>query len=182
VDILLGRLLDGMPDDILVVLTADAGQSLGEHGVVGAAPASLHAEVVHVPLIFAGAGCRAGRHVGAHTASVDLGPTIAELAGATMPAAHGRSLLRLLAGEEVSDRPYVAIGGAGSLAMWTTDRTLIVPAEGEPRLYVKPDDRCEANDVQQHEADRAEGMARTLRAFVEASARAGVMEVPALEP
>ena len=165
VDILLGRLLDGMPDDVLVVLTADAGQSLGEHGVVGADPASLHAEVVHVPLIFAGAGCRAGRHVGAHTASVDLGPTIAELAGATMPAAHGRSLLRLLAGEEVSDRPYVAIGGGASLAMWTADRTLIVPAEGEPRLYVKPDDRCEVNDVQQHEADRAEGMARTLRAY-----------------
>ena len=178
VDILLGRLLDGMPDDVLVVLTADAGQSLGEHSLIGAA-ASLHAEVVHVPLIFAGAGCRAGRHAGALTASVDLGPTIAELAGATMPDAHGRSLLRLLEGEE-ADRPYVVIGSGAELAMWTPERTAIVPAEGEPRLYVKPDDRCEVNDVQQHESDRAEGMARTLRAFVEASARTGPMEVPEL--
>ena len=112
VDILLGRLLDGMPDDVLVVLTADAGQSLGEHGLIGGA-GSLHAEVVHVPLIFAGAGCRAGRHVGALTASVDLAPTIAELAGASMPEAHGRSLVRLLAGEDAADRPYVAIGGGG---------------------------------------------------------------------
>jgi arylsulfatase A-like enzyme len=179
-DILLGRLLDGMPDDVLVVLTADAGQSLGEHGLIGADPISLHAEVVHVPLIFAGAGCRAGRHVGALTAAVDLAPTIAELAGATMPDAHGRSLLRLLEGEE-AERPYIAIGGGAELAMWTPERTVIVPAEGEPRLFVKPDDRCEVNDVQQHESDRAEGMARTLRAFVEASERAGPMEVPTLE-
>lgn len=182
VDILLGHLLDGMPDDVLVVLTADAGQSLGEHGVIGADGASLHAEVVHVPLIFAGAGFRAGRHVGSLTASVDLGPTIAELAGTTWPDAQGRSLVKLLSEDESAPRPYIAIGGGESLAMWTPERTLIVPAQGDARLYVKPDDRCEVNDVQQHEADRAEGMARTLRAFAEASARAGALEVPALEP
>ena len=135
-----------------------------------------------MPLIFAGAGCRAGRHVGTLTASVDLAPTIAELCGATMPEAHGRSLIRLLVEEESSARPYVVIGAGGSLAMWTPERTAIVPAEGEARLYVKPDDRCEVNDVHQHETERAEAMTRTARAFVEASARAGVMEVPALEP
>ena len=182
VDILLGHLLEGMADDILVVLTADAGQSLGEHGVIGADAASLHAEVVHVPLIFAGAGFRAGRHVGALTASVDLGPTIAEMAGATWPDSQGRSLVRLLTEEEAAGRPYVAIGGGGALAMWTPERTLILPPEGELRLYVKPDDRCEVNDVQQHEADRAEGTARTLRAFAEATARPGPLEVPGLEP
>ena len=89
--------------------------------------------------------------------------------------------MRLLEGEE-AERPYIAIGGGAELAMWTPERTVIVPAEGEPRLYVKPDDRCEVNDVQQHESDRAEGMAGTLRAFVEASSRAGPMEVPPLEP
>ena len=83
VDILLGLLLDGMPDDVLVILTADAGQALGERGQVGGT--TLHVEGVQVPLLFAGAGCRAGRHVGGLTASVDLAPTIAELAGATLP-------------------------------------------------------------------------------------------------
>ena len=175
VDILLGNLLDGMPDDVLVVLTANAGQSLGEHGVIGG-ESSLHTEVVHVPLIFAGAGCRSGRHVGALTASVDLAPTIADLFGATMPEAHGHSLVRLLAEEEQVTRPYIVIGAGESLAIWTPERTLIVPGEGEPRLYVKPDDRCEVNDVHQHETDRAESMARTLRAFVEASARPGPIE------
>ena len=90
--------------------------------------------------------------------------------------------MRLLSEDESAGRPYVAIGGGGALAMWTPERTLIFPPEGELRLYVKPDDRCEVNDVQQHEADRAEGMARTLRAFAEASARPGPLEVPALEP
>ena len=106
----------------------------------------------------------------------------AELAGATWPDTQGRSLVRSLAEDEAVERPYVVVGAGGSLAMWTPERTLIVPVEGEPRLYVKPDDRCEVNDVQQHETERAEGMARTLRAFVEASGRVGVLEMPALEP
>ena len=73
----------------------------------------------------------------------------------------------MLAGEE-RGREFVALAAGASLAAWTPERTLILPEEGEPRLYVKPDDRCEVNDVRQHEIDRAEAIEAELRAFIAA--------------
>ena len=182
-DILLANLLDGMPDDVLVVLTADCGQSLAEHGMIGDLLPSLHAEVVQVPLLFAGAGCRPGRHVGALTASVDIAPTIAELAGGRLPGAHGHSLVALLGDNELAPWPYVALGteSAGQVAwgLWTAERTLLVPTGTDSaRMFVKPDDRSEVNDIRQHELERAEALERTLHAFVAASAGPGPLVLP----
>jgi arylsulfatase A-like enzyme len=184
VDAALARLLGELPDDIAVVLTADHGQALGEHGVVGPVRPWLHEEIVHVPLILYGPGWRAGHRVAALTQSVDLAPTLAELFGVSLGEVHGHSLLPLLGLEERSLREYACmglrVGEQAELAVRTPDRALRLPEGGEPTLYVKPDDRCEVNDVAQHRQEYVEALAQTLRSFVAATSAPGPLVPPPL--
>lgn len=186
VDGLLGNLLNGLADDVHVLLTADYGQALGEHGWIGPDRASLHEEVVHVPLVAAGPGCRPGRRVEALTASTDLAATIADLAGVKLEGAQGVSLVPLLGGGAGPERGFVALGvRSGEAVEWglrSPEWALLLPMGGGPaRLYVKPDDRCEVYDVGQQHEDRLAEMERVLRAFVESSRRPGPVAAPSLE-
>ena len=166
--------LDGA-EDMMVVWTADCGQALGEHGVVGAAPSSAHVEIVHLPLILSLPGAdEAGRRVAALTQAVDLAPTLADVFETALTSAQGQSLLPLIYGEKESIRPYVCSGvQTGKDAEWclrTPEYALLLPARedaGGARLYVMPDDRYEVNSVVQHHMERAEDMERTLREFIE---------------
>jgi hypothetical protein len=184
VDAALGGLLAELPDDVAVVLTADHGQALGEHGVVGPVQPWLYEEIVHVPLILYGPGWRAGQRVSALTQSVDLAPTLAELFGVALGEVHGRSLLPLLGLEERSLRDYACMGlrvaGQVEWALRSPAWALLLPAQGEPRLYVKPDDRCEVNNVAGHHLEYAEALSQTLRAFVAATAASGPLVPPPL--
>jgi arylsulfatase A-like enzyme len=185
-DALLPDLLEGLPDDVAVLFTSDHGQALGEHGVVGAVRPYLHAEVVDVPLILHLAGRTCRRRVEELTLSVDLAPTMADLFGVSLPGAHGRSLLPLVGLERVPWREHggggLRVGDAVEWALWTRDLVLRLPVAGEeaaPRLYVKPDDRWEVNDVVQHHLEEAEAMEHALRAYVAACARPGPLEITA---
>jgi hypothetical protein len=186
VDSALARLLGELPDDVAVVLTADHGQALGEHGVVGPVRPWLYEEIVHVPLILYGPGWRAGHRVAALTQSVDLAPTLAELFGVTLGDVHGRSLLPLLGLEERSLRDYACMGlRVGEQTEWalrTPAWALRLPEGGEPQLYVKSDDRCEINNVALHHMEYVEALAQTLRAFVQATAAPGPFVPPPLLP
>lgn len=187
VDAMLGEVLDGLADDIHVLLTADHGQALGEHGHVGPDRASLYQEVVHVPLLLVGPGCRPGQHVAAVTASIDLAPTIAALAGATLDGAQGRSLLPLLGVEDPPWRDHVALGAqvgdAVVLGSWSADWAIHVPASGDAgavSLYVKPDDRWEVNDVAKQHAEWIDKVAEALRVEVRAARQPGPLQAPPL--
>ena len=100
-----GRLLEHLgeldaAEDMLVVLTADCGLALGEHGVVGPDPPSAHQETVHLPLILSLPGAdEAGRRVAALTQAVDLAPTLADIFEVELPSAQGQVLLPLVYGE-----------------------------------------------------------------------------------
>jgi arylsulfatase A-like enzyme len=173
-----------------VLFTTDCGQALGEHGVVGAVRPSLHEEVIHLPLLLRlprGAG--AGRHVAALTQAVDVGPTLAEAFGVSLPGAQGHSLVPLARGEAEQVRAYACaglrIGGAVEWALRTPEWGFLLPAGTEegargPQLYVKPDDRWEVNNVVQHHLELSDHLEQTLRAFVRATEGAGPLEVPAL--
>jgi hypothetical protein len=182
VDSALAGLLGELPDDVAVILTSDHGQALGEHGVAGPVRPWLHEEIVHVPLILYGPGWPAGHRVAALTQSVDLAPTLAELFGVSLGHVHGHSLLPLLALEERSLRDYACMGlRIGEQIEWglrTADCMLRLPEGGEPRLYVKPDDRCEVNNVAAHHLEYIEALAQTLRAFVAATTAPGPFVPP----
>jgi choline-sulfatase len=99
-----------LPRPTLVVVTADHGESLGEHGE----PTHgifAYESTLHVPLIVAELGAsRRGRASGvvvdAPVRHVDLLPTLLDAAGApAVPGLPGASLRPLIAGELGPDRP-----------------------------------------------------------------------------
>ena len=77
----------------------DNGLLFGEHGLMDKRCA--YEESMRIPLVVAGADVTA-RRVEATVLNLDLAPTILELAGAAVPAQmQGRSLARLLRGDDV---------------------------------------------------------------------------------
>jgi arylsulfatase A-like enzyme/Tfp pilus assembly protein PilF len=85
VDTQLGRLLDGLEPErsqreTLILVTADHGESLGEHGESTHAY-TLYDAVLRVPLILSGPGVPRGRVVESLVRTVDVAPTLLTLAG-----------------------------------------------------------------------------------------------------
>jgi arylsulfatase A-like enzyme len=193
----LGRLLgdlrgQGWPDDLLLLLTTDSGQALGEHGMVGAFRPWLHDELIHLPLIVRlPGGEEAGRRLDLITQSVDLMPTLVDAFGLPRLPVHGHSLLPLLRGQSEPVRTYACAGlqlaGAVEWALRTPDWAFLLPVQAPPedpprsrQLYVKPDDRWEVNNVLQHHLELAEHLEQTLRGFVQATSFPGPLKPPEL--
>ncbi len=194
----IGKLWDavvalGLADEVLFLLTADLGLPLGEHGSVGAAPSWPHEEIVHVPLVVRlPGGASGGRRVEALTQGVDLLPTLASFFGVALPPVHGHDLLPLLRGETEQVRPYACcsrqVGDEVGWALRTLSWAYLLQARPPvddsgraPRLFIKPDDRYEVNDVAAQNLELADALERTLRAFALAAGQAGPFVLPPLE-
>jgi tetratricopeptide (TPR) repeat protein len=101
----IGRLLAGIrarwgDAGLLVVATADHGESLGEHGELTHGY-SLYDATQRVPLLLRGPGVPAGREVAAPVSLADVAPTILALAGApALDGATGRDLRPWIRGGE----------------------------------------------------------------------------------
>jgi len=82
-----------------ILFTSDNGFHMGQHRLKPGKYTAYETDI-HVPLLVRGPGVPAGGAVRALTSSVDLAPTLAELAGTALPAApDGRSLAPLLRGQ-----------------------------------------------------------------------------------
>jgi arylsulfatase A-like enzyme len=183
----------GRLDELLLLVTADRGLALGEHGIVGEHRPWLHDELIHLPLIVCLPGAaEAGRRIPALSQSVDLVPTLLNAFGLPIPpCVHGHSLLPLMRGAVKEVRPYACaglqIGEAMEWALRTPEwgylNPVRCPAEDTPRLsqlYVKPDDRWEVNNVIQHHLELADHFQQTLGDFVKATQEPGPMQPPML--
>jgi arylsulfatase A-like enzyme/Flp pilus assembly protein TadD len=89
VDSLLQRLLAsldqrGLSESTLLVVTADHGESLGEHGE-DTHGFFLYQSTLHVPLLMRAPGIRPGQRVGALVRTIDIAPTVLELLGVEPP-------------------------------------------------------------------------------------------------
>ncbi len=190
----IGQLVEDLgdrADEILLVVTSDCGQQLGEHGVVGPVKPWLHEEVIHLPLIVRlPGGAEAGRRVNALTQPVDLAPTLADVFEVHLPSAHGHSLVPLLQGDAAQVRDYAVAGQRmaveGEWCLRTIDWSFLLPEAADesprgPQLYVQPDDRGEVNNVVQHRPELAERLEQTVRAFVTATRQPGPLQPPPLE-
>lgn len=113
VDTKIGEILDkleelGLEDRTIIVLTADHGEELMDHGFIGHASTSLagtlYDEVIHVPLIISyPKGLPQGVIVDTEVQSIDIMPTVFDILGIPMePIAEGRSLLPLIEGRDYS--------------------------------------------------------------------------------
>jgi len=142
VDAQLGRVFatlrdKGEWDDTIIVVTADHGEQLGDHGLrekVGFFEQSYHiVGLVRAPHHSGGHG----RRVNAFTENVDVFPTLCELLDAPIPAqCDGRSLLAWLNGDTPSEwrematweydwrQLYITDDADGSALNWPHDRRL----------------------------------------------------------
>ena len=115
VDQHIGQLLEALAqqevmDDLIIIVSADHGESLGELGIYGE-HATADQSTCRIPLIARWPGAAAG-HVddGLHY-NLDLGPTLAELIGAEAPAAwDGRSFAAAIRTASDSGREYLVMG------------------------------------------------------------------------
>jgi hypothetical protein len=121
------------------------------------------------------------------TQPVDLMPTLLDAFAVSPPVIHGGNLLSLIRGEAQETRPYACSGGPDEWALRTHDWAFFLPVRSQPedprgpRLYVKPDDRWEVNDLAQHHPELSERLEKTLRGFMAATGRPGLLEAPPLE-
>jgi arylsulfatase A-like enzyme len=101
---------EGLAPRTLVVFTSDHGEEFGEHGKVGTHSRTLHDEVIRIPLIFKLPGTVIeGRIIEEQVQSVDIVPTILELAGVNHRyGLQGTSLAKWLTGESETMTPTEA--------------------------------------------------------------------------
>ncbi len=105
-DTYIGRMFEslaalGLSERTVVVLTADHGEMLGDHGLLFKA-GYMYEEVVRAPLMLRAPGkLPAGRRIGDMTESIDIMPTVLELLGMRpSERVQGRSLLQIIEGKE----------------------------------------------------------------------------------
>ena len=109
-----GRMLDemkaiGLEDRTIVVVTADHGEMLGDHGLLFKG-GYMYDEVVHAPCVIRAPGrVPAGKRCNPLVEAIDLMPTLLELMGIQgSPRIQGRSLAPLMDGKSLASRPVHA--------------------------------------------------------------------------
>ena len=152
----------------VVVVAADHGEALGDHGEETHG-LLLYDATLHVPLLVRLPGRRsAGTRVDARVRLADVAPTLLEAAGVAIPAAmQGESLLRAH-----DDRPSYAeteyprrAFGWAPLAAWRAERFLFVRAP-RPELYDQAADAAASRNLVETRARVAEAMDREMEQFI----------------
>jgi arylsulfatase A-like enzyme len=145
------KILDGggHTDDTMIIMTADHGEELWDHGKIGHGQ-SLREELVHVPLvIYYPPLFPAGKSVEEGVEIVDLLPTIADVLGQKIPGdVQGESLVGLAQGVGAG-YPRPAIGSQYELAhtMRLGRWKLWVGGSGDVRLFDAAGDAAEAKEL-----------------------------------
>jgi arylsulfatase A-like enzyme len=171
-DALVGEILASIDRHVgrrssLIVLTSDHGEALGEHQMHEHGH-SLHREVTSVPLLVSAPGIPPRARVAEPVRSIDILPTILELAGqppATDRAIEGTSLVPLLAGGAASEPVY-----AEGMLYGSTERSLQVDGykllvdvdEDRHALYEVESDPLERIDLARREPERARALRNQL--------------------
>ena len=171
-DAAIGRLFEHLQRSDLfsraaIIVVADHGESLGEHGE-RTHGTFLYDATVHVPLIVKLPGTTAARAVTAPVETADLAPTIASLADVRLGAVDGQSLLPLVDGGGDPDRPaYVESYYQNVLLGWSplraarTTRWKFIEAP-HPELYDLENDPGELHNRVNDRAGLAAGLQRAL--------------------
>ncbi len=142
-DAMIGVVLDAAPDDAVVVITADHGESF-EHGYLFNHRDVMWDGVLRVPLLVRSPDLQARHADDGFFSHLDLAPTVADLAGWPVDRGMmGESRVAWLAGEPDASSPAVHHArvhpweGEGDVAVRSSDRKLIFDdgRRDEGRLY-----------------------------------------------
>ncbi len=191
-DAQIGRLLDrlresGRLDDTIVVVVADHGESLGEHGEQQHG-FFVYDAAVRIPLIVAGPGVPA-RAVPDQVRIVDVMPTILDLVGAAVPSeVQGVSLMPLGRGEEMdllgfSETWYPRYHYGWSELTAVRDGRYKFIAAPRRELYDTQADPGETRDLAASNPRMADALERALREMATRTAVAATPQAPrAIDP
>jgi len=182
----------GLLSDSLVILTADHGEGLGDHGEASHG-FFIYDTTIHVPLIIRPpGGSEGGIVVDSAVSHVDLFPTILDAVGIDIPQqVHGRSLLPLMVGDEIGwDRvvyseslyPLLHYGWA-PLRSVRNDHHKLINAP-RPEVYDLRADPKEVRDLSSGRSDIVadlESRLVTLRSVIDAD-EASASPAPDLDP
>ncbi|HMB71727.1 MAG TPA: sulfatase [bacterium] len=170
----LGRLVrwldDSGPPGAVLAVTADHGEGLDQHREDGHG-IFVYDETVRVPLAVRAADVPAGRLAAGQVRTVDVAPTLLELAGRPARFGTGTSLVPLMRGaspernapaylESIKSRLFY--GGTGLKAVRTPDAKYIWAPH--PELYDLRRDPGETNNLAETDPARAEAMQSELLA------------------
>lgn len=144
---------NGLWDRTAVIVMADHGEALGEHGFIGH-NLQLYDESIHVPLVVRLPGGPSGLRIKGLVDLLDVAPTIAEIFGAPqdqLSAFQGRSLLPLIAGDAAAARAFVVSRSTGPKpkVSWRDDRFKLIlnTRYGNQELYDLVKDPGEQLDI-----------------------------------
>jgi arylsulfatase A-like enzyme/cytochrome c-type biogenesis protein CcmH/NrfG len=162
----------GALDNTLVLVTADHGESLGEHGE-GTHGVFIYDATLRVPWIMAGPQIAAGRVSTTVARSIDVLPTLLDYAGLSASGLEGRSMRPAASGHEMEDTPSYAESlysqfelGWAPLYGWRTARYKLIEAP-QAELYDLQQDASErTNQISQKGA-----LVGRLRAGLESALR-----------
>jgi uncharacterized sulfatase len=128
-------------DNTILVITADHGEGLLDHGLMGHG-ATLYEEVIHVPLLVVPPGGVSRMDVQRPVSLLDVAPTLLDVAGIAAPSSFEGHSLRPFLWE--AQHPW----SAGLRALWAHDAKAlpvfsenIVPAETENQR-IRPHERA----------------------------------------
>jgi choline-sulfatase len=188
VDAQLGRLLrrlDDLSPQTVVLVTADHGEGLGEHGEETHG-LFVYDATLRVPWIMAGPGLPSGRVASVVARGIDVAPTLLDYAG--LPARadiEGRSLRAAADGRDQGDAPAYAESlfpqlqyGWAPLHAWRTARFKFIEAP-RPELYDLGADGGETRDRAREEQGRVGEMRRQLRAAMSTRTPSAAKEMDA---
>jgi arylsulfatase A-like enzyme len=126
----------GLYDKTMLVITADHGEAFGEHGLYGHGYA-LFDEFNHVPLIIKMPYAKEGKRIKELAQSIDIMPTILEMAGIEVPhQAQGKSLVSLMNGANTSPlNEYIFAEIPQGKSIRSQEWKLLVNSNGEKDLF-----------------------------------------------
>jgi arylsulfatase A-like enzyme len=121
----LGQILDIVGDEAVVVVLADHGELVGEHGLYGH-HTGLYEQLIRIPMAMAGPGVPRGAVVEGMVSIVDVMPTVLAMAGAEVPKLDGIDLTPVLSGDlTLADRVVNAehFRAIYPTQLWSRNRT-----------------------------------------------------------
>lgn len=187
VDLQLERLFTGLAErgldeETLVIITADHGEELFDHGGFEHGH-TMHHELLRVPLLMAGPGVTPG-WIDEPVSLTDVMPTILEALGVAQEGeVHGWSVWSLVTEREpLLERALLAEGTLHGPDRKTLTRwpwKLVLTAGAPAELYDLASDPLELEDLAEASPDRLEALRDELNDVARAASRERISRIPA---